>query len=365
MFTKKTLSIFSLASLCALLLAYFSNTQDVNTTPTNQAHHSLAPALQLENHEPEHRSITPERLINEPRLLVSEVTYENYKSTLGPLPNSLRGTRIPAAFKLDSEGHLIVTSSIKSVIEYFLSATGEESIENIITRIEEFLAQQLDEPARSEALDVVAQYIGYKEALIELEKNLAENVKLSGQSSDYLTMFQYRREARMNNLSPEIYDAFFADEDKEDNYTASLLEIRKNPDLTDEERAAQFIAAEQLLPKQEQAAKQADHNREMLKTNIQTAKSAGASDEQIFQMRSEVYGYDAAERFAVADKKKAEWDSRFEQYRQQRQSILINEGLSDTDKANEIYTVQNTLFSSTEQRRLATLDQLADKKMKL
>ena len=363
--TKKTISTLSFISLCLLATLFFYGPQNTNTLPENNDEDDQPSFIQTTPSEI-YTTFTAEKSAQQKlKLLVSEVAYDDYKSSLGPLPKSLRGTRIPAAFTLDAEGHLTITPSIKSVIEYFLSATGEESLETIIARIEEFISSQLEEPARSEALDVVAQYIGYKEALITLESDLAENTKLSGQNSDYLTMFQYRREARMNNLSPEIYDAFFADEDKADSYTSSLLEIGKNKDLTDEERNAQYLAAEQLLPKQEQAIKQAERTRETLKVNIQTARDEGANDENIFQMRADVYGYDAAERFATADKKKAEWNSRFEQYRQKRQQILNNEGLSDTDKTNEIDTLQGKVFSQTEQRRLTTLDQLADKKAQL
>jgi len=359
------LNIFALASLCILATAFFYRADNSNISPVINNETNQIISAQKSSNDINPALSTDEPTPQKPRLLVSEVTYDDYKSSLGPLAKSLRGTRIPAAFTLDAEGHLIITPSIKSVIEYFLSATGEESLETIIARIEEFITQQLEEPARSEALDVVAQYIGYKEALIDLESDFADNTNLSGQSSDYLTMFQYRREARMNNLSPEIYDAFFADEDKADNYTASLLEIGKNSNLTDEEKEAQYLTAEQLLPRQEQVIKQAERTRETLQANIRAAKSQGANDEEIFQMRADVYGHEAAERFAAADTKKAAWDARFEQYRQQRQQILGNEGLSDTDKANEISTLQSSLFSQTEQRRLATLDQLADKKVQL
>ena len=363
--TKKTLSVFGLIGLCLLITTYIYSAKNSNMPPIINNETDQTFSVEISNSDINTSITSDEPSLKKPRLLVSEVAYDDYKSSLGPLAKSLRGTRIPAAFTLDSEGHLIITSSIKSVIEYFLSATGEEPLETIIARIEEFITQQLEEPARSEALDVVAQYIGYKEALIDLESDFADNTNLSGQSSDYLTMFQYRREARMNNLSPEIYDAFYADEDKADSYTASLLEIRKNSDLTDEEKEAHYLAAEQLLPKQEQAIKESERTRESLNTNIQTARSEGASDELVYQMRADVYGHEAAERFAAADKKKAEWDSRFEQYRQQRQQVLGNDGLSDTDKASDISTLQSALFSQTEQRRLTTLDQIADKNAQL
>jgi lipase chaperone LimK len=365
MSTKKTINIFALIGLFLLAAAFFYTPKSSNISTKSELKTDQSSPVQAHSNNTTPSLTTVELEPQKPKRLITEVTYNDYKSSLGPLPNSLRGTRIPAAFTLDTEGHLIITASIKSMIEYFLSATGEESLETIIARIEEFITKQLEEPARSEALDVVVQYIDYKEALIGLESDLADNTNLSGQSSDYLTMFQYRREARMNSLSPEVYDAFFADEDKADNYTASLLEIGKNTDLTDEEKEAHYLAAEQLLPKQELAFKQAERTRESLQKNIQAAKEQGANDEEIFQMRADIYGYEAAERFATADAKKAEWDSRFEQYRQQRQQILSNDGLSNSDKTNEINTLQNALFNQTEQRRLATLNQLADKKAQL
>jgi len=360
--SKKTLGLLSIASISLLLIAYLNSSPKTIQETTEQANSEYQNHKQNEYVSGEEPNYSDKVQIKSPKLITSNMRFENYSSILGPLPKSLRGTRIPVAFELDPNGHLIITSSIKSVIEYFLSATGEEPIETIIGRIEELLTTKLEEPARSEALEVLAEYINYKTALLDLENNLADNTQLSGEGNNYLTMFQYRREARMNNLSPEVYDAFFADEDKADRYTADLLEIRKNSDLSDEEKSALYLAAEQQLPAKEQAIRQAERTRESLKTEIQTAREAGASDEQVFQMRTEVYDYETATRFAEADKKKAEWDARFQTYRQERASILNNEGLSDADKTNEIYTIQTDLFTQDEQRRLATLNKIHDDK---
>ena len=144
-----------------------------------------------------------------------------------------------------------------------------------------------------------------------------------------------------------------------------MLEIGKNNHLTAEEKSSQYLAAEQLLPHKEQKFKQAERTRATLKSNIEAAKEAGASDELIFQMRAEVHGYEAAERFALADKKKEEWETRFEHYRLEKQQIIENEGLSDFDRKDEISFLQRSLFNQKEQKRLATLDKLADKKVQL
>jgi len=363
--TIKTRYLCGIVLVCALSAVYFVTTKKDITTPQDQFSQSDIKPAYIKTSVTNSTSGMEDKEIKQPTLVFPIITFDGYKSIHGPLPKSLRGTSIPASFELDAEGHLIITASIKELIEYFLSATGEEPIERIIERIEEFLTQQLEEPARTEALNVLGEYIAYKESLLESEQNLAENLALSGKGNDYLLMFKYRREARMNNLTQTVYDAFFGDEDKTDSYTAALIEIRHNDSLTDEEKATQFIAMEQLLPLEEQAVKRAERTREKLKQELQTAREEGASEEQIYQMRAGVYGYEAADRFAAADEKKTKWNLRFEHYREQRKSILISDGLSDTDRDSAIYTLQTELFSAPELRRLSTLDRMADSKVQL
>lgn len=279
-----------------------------------------------------------------------------YQSSYGPLAHSLRGTTIPAYFEIDSEGHLIITPSIKSVIEYFLSALGEEPIETIVGRIEEYFLKQLSEPASSEALEVLTEYLHYKEALVDLERMLAENNINSASGSDYLSMFEYRREARQNHLSPQVYEAFFAEEDRRDAHTAEMIKLQKqSKDQPPSE--AQLSSLDSYLNEEDQAHKAMERQRNL----IQAAKQSGATDQELFEMRSTVYGTEAAERFALADKKQSEWNTRFQDYRTQRQSILKGSGLSDQDKRDEINRLQIALFEPNERKRLPTLDKMADR----
>jgi len=358
---KIILSTLCLAAVAVVITRYSTTDPDIPTkSPTNTTAAEKMPDDMADNLSGDIDTIA-QNTVSSSSLVAPSITSAKYQSTLGPLPKSLRGTSIPAAFELDSSGHLIITTSIKAVIEYFLSALGEEPVEQLVARIEEFFSAQLEEPARSEALDVLVQYIGYKEALDIFERELASDIELGGQANDYLRMFQYRREVRMNNLSPEIYDAFFADEDKADSYTAGILNMQKNPALTDEEKENQSQQLEQLLPPEEQAIKHAERERRNLNKNIKVARLAGATHEDIFELRAQVYDYETVERFAAADQKKADWERRFALYRQQRHSILTNDGLSNSDKQADIYTLQAQTFSQTERRRLPTLDELADK----
>ncbi len=315
------------------------------------------------HNEPDSVHIRQQELdLPKPNYIAPAITYENYQSKYGPLPRSLRGTTIPASFTVDDQGHLVITKSIKTLIEYFLSSIGEETLEQVIERIREFITLQLEEPARSEAINVMERYLAYKQALVDVEGALAEEVKLADKGSDYLTMFRLRRETRISYLGQEIYDAFFSEDDKQASYIAGQLEIRSNDTLSKEEIAEKGRELERLLPPKEQAHRQKERDREALAIRINEARESGASEIDIFQMRADVYGYEAAERFSKADRENAAWDSRFSDYQQQRQSILDSSALSDPDKELQINALRIELFTSTEQKRIPTLDRIADKK---
>ena len=51
------------------------------------------------------------------------------------LPSSLQQTTTDGMFTVDSNGHLIVSNSIKERFDYFLSILGEESLEQVVARI--------------------------------------------------------------------------------------------------------------------------------------------------------------------------------------------------------------------------------------
>lgn len=291
--------------------------------------------------------------------VISNIRYGDYSSKHGQLPKSLKGTIIPVNFQVDSQGHLVITKSIENIIEYFLSANSEEDISTIISRIDEVIHSQLKEPALSEALDVVAQYISYKEILTASETDLSDNQLMEGSQNNYQTMFEYRREIRQDNLSPAVYDAFYAEEDKSDNYTATVLSINRDSTLTDQEKASRILQAETLLTEQNRSHKQTQRLQEQVQKEVQAAMLNGASSEDVFEIRSKAYDAATNERFAIADQKKAEWEARYQKYVSDRNQISETDGLSDADKIQEILMLKQAQFNEREQIRISTLDRIS------
>ena len=78
------------------------------------------------------------------------------------LPASLAGTSVPDGWaRTDRLGNLIPTPQLRQLFEYFLSALGEESLPQLVARIQRALSV-LDEPARAQALVTLGAYLDYK-----------------------------------------------------------------------------------------------------------------------------------------------------------------------------------------------------------
>ena len=72
-----------------------------------------------------------------------------------PLPKSLEGIDLNIALPLDSLGNLIVGMELRDLFELYLSATGEEELDDILLRIQYALAQQLTAPALEQGYDAL------------------------------------------------------------------------------------------------------------------------------------------------------------------------------------------------------------------
>lgn len=359
--TIRNLSLGLVAVILIVLLYFVLN---INDRGLNEQHLEVGQSILLDDNKPVTNKISGNKIgAVSDQNIINNMSHDEYESSFGPLASSLRDTYIPIHFVVGSGGQLVITRSIKTLIEYFLSANTEEPIEVIQGRIEEVYDRNLNEPANSQAKAVLAQYFEYKAALIDVEAQLAENQKQSMQSADYQKILAERRETRQTQLSQEVYDAFYLKEDRQDNYTAAMLAVNRNPDLTLDEKHQQALDLISLLPLEEQVHKASEHQKQALQYAVSEARDLGASDEEIYQMRTQVYDGTAAERFAQRDEEQQLWDRRFLEYRQLSQAILAGEGLSVMDKNEEIAELQKHLFSEGEQRRLPTLDRMADSRL--
>lgn len=293
-----------------------------------------------------------------------------YKSVYGPLPGTLEGTLMQQALVVDEQGNLRISSDLKRVFDYFLSTIEEEPLEVILNRIREYLDFSLDEPALTQAKDIMGQYVAFKTALFDFEEARAESLQdimiQSGEvkGAHYLALLKEQldaqRDLRSLHLGAETHEAFYADQEAYDRYSLARMEVNADKTLTEEEKRARFADIDAQAPADIVESRRASQITDILKEKTQTLKSAGASQQDIKALRTEMLGVEAAERFDVLDQERATWQGRIDSYLQRRQAILANEGLDVVAQQQQIHTLRQNEFDAREQIRLNVYERKAD-----
>lgn len=290
-----------------------------------------------------------------------------YQSKFGPLPDSLDGTVMGQALVVDESGHLRISSDIKRVFDFFLSTIEEESLETILARIDEYLQYYLNEPALGEAKQILSQYIDLKKALYNFEversaslQDIIEGGLLSENKALYLSLLEQQLEARnalrAQYLSLDVQEVFYAEEQEYDRYTLARMRVVSDDTLTDDEKAQQLADIDSEAPEQLVKARQKNKVTDILKARTAQLREQGADEAEIRQLRTEMLGSEAANRFEALDKERAQWQQRIDSYLKKRQEILASEGLSVQERERQVNLLRSSLFDSREQIRVSTLE---------
>jgi lipase chaperone LimK len=277
-------------------------------------------------------------------------------------PASLNGTEIDGGFRVDEQGHLIVDKSIKRLMDYFLGTVGEMTIEEIVANLETLVQGALPEPARSEALTILRNYIDYKQGLFQLEQEIGEVDLMSLQSGELGGMserLRLIRETRVSFLGEEVTQAFFAEEEAVDQYTLKKLMIRNDASLNETEKQAQLEQAAALLPTRVREARAGTQKHEQLSVAENRLKNEGATAEQIYAQRAQIVGDAAAQSLAKLDAEREEFRQRLRQYRLEKKT-LDETAMQGSDKAESLQRLRESHFSDVEIRRVAVLDKIGE-----
>ena len=282
-----------------------------------------------------------------------------YQSKYGPLPESLKSTRPPQGLRVDDGGNLIIDGLMVRVFDYFLTIVGEEPLETVVNRITEYIEQSLTGSAQQQAKEIFSNYLAMKSELIGFEKQWNEQLKAEGRKASLKELLLSTREIRLKHLGEEVYEGFYQDQDKMDDYALKKLEIAGNDSLTEQEKHAAIQEAEQLLPENARKRREYQRDFEQLQQTVEQAKAQGATEEAIFEMRARLLGTEKAERFRQADQKVNAWNERVDDYRAQRAKIL-DSGLSSSDQSTQLSALRESLFNERERRRIEVIDRMKD-----
>ncbi|SNC63447.1 Lipase chaperone LimK [Marinobacter sp. es.048] len=268
------------------------------------------------------------------------------------LPASLAGTSVPDGWaRTDRLGNLIPTPHLRQLFEYFLSALGEESLRQLVARIETALSV-LDESARSQALATLGNYLEYKLAVSELEQSYGE---VSGLGAVEMQRRMAEIQAlRRTWLDTDTADAFFADDEAVDRFQIEKLRIASDDSLTDEQKAGALRQAESGLP--EPLRKAREKTRRFADYEQMREELAG-DPRALDAWRQEAFGTEAAERLARLEDEQKDWDRRWQGYSRERERLLSS-GLAEPERQEALERLRASHFNEIERIRAQALDSI-------
>ncbi len=277
------------------------------------------------------------------------------------LNTSLKGTSIDGMYPIDSDGNLVLSDAIKHRFEYFLSTMGEFPLEQVLQMVKEDIAVNLKSPAKEQALKLFDDYVAYKYALVELEKNFESPT--SYEVND-IERFRYQleqlRNKRREYLDSAAVDAFFGFDELYDDFMLSQLDIQNNSQLTPQEKQQQLKDLQQTLPIELQEMREETQRVSTVFELTQGMKKDGVNESEIFDYNSQEFGQAAAERLQKLERERDEWQQKVNGYLKRKTTILSDELLSEMEKSEQVNNIKDEIFNPQEKKRLPAFEIMAN-----
>ena len=337
--TRKTLSargwFFSGTLLALVAGGVFVLTADPKSSPTPQASTQVPAALT----EPETDLRAPAADTAAPADSVTQTddSLARTPTSLGdtPFAPSLAGTDIDGALKADANGNLVLDLGTRDFFDYFLSTVGEVSPETALGQIEHMARNHLPEPAASQALALLDDYLAYKQAALsvmqsELDPSRAQDpaYQLNALGNALADL----KALRQSTFSGPAHEAFFGLEEAYSEYTLASLSIQQREDLSDDGKQALIDYHRDQLPEVIRRTEERLHQEVTLQRQRVEAISNAGSPEDAGQKLAEL-GLDAQSVKGVTDylQQRQRFEASFESFKQAVSEARLS-GLATEDQ---------------------------------
>lgn len=282
------------------------------------------------------------------------LSIESYdkKSMYGERPAHLRDIELQKLY-FDQHGNFIVTDNLRYLIEHFMLGSNDEGVDMAMARIREYIELTLPPSAASQALEICNMYYEYKTRANEeggIDYGSSDAQTLVSQME---AVFAKRQQIRREVLTDEVIDAFFGAEERYDEFSLMRVKINTNNALSYEEKDALIAQAELKLPENIQTRMRHKREEKNLYRKIDQLKAEGDNQSEIYQLRKDFYGKDAADRLAYYEDNSVQWQARVNQYNESVAQIIQQESLSVEEKRTQINLMKQSQFSEKEQMKLS------------
>ena len=213
---------------------------------------------------------------------------------------ALEGTVPDGRFAVDAEGRLVLDSELLAAFDYFLSARGEIADATLGRLVAAEASRQLVDAPKAAAR--AGRLFGrYLRALDLAEAEIGSAIE-AGVHDPSRAAETYRRldALRVDAFGESTARALFGDAMRHDRAALKLLAARLDA-ATEADRLAARASWEASLPASEREARAAARLPLDIAAQVAALRARGASADEIWALRADAFGADAADRLAALD----------------------------------------------------------------
>ncbi len=250
---------------------------------------------------------------------------------------------VPVSGKMDAK-------QLKALFDYYLATQGERTLPEIRQEIEKQLAARLSGKDLQDAQDFFHRYLAYLNDLGQAGKIISPvSADVVSQMSQRL---QLLRQIRARHFTPQELKQLFASSDAMDELVLQRMAIQRRQDLSEAEKRRQLDELEQSLQPEQRAARLQTIQHIALADAERSLRQKGGTPEQLQALRAEMVGVEAAQRLAAVDAEVVVWQTKLQQWKQEREQLTKDEALSGPQRQQALQELEQKLFSENERKRL-------------
>lgn len=254
--------------------------------------------------------------------------------------SSLRGTAVDGEVRFDASGALVLDVGLRRFFDYHLSLIGEWDLSKIREQLQRTLLARFDAARAGTVLDHFDRYTAYLQALSD--SGIAEE-------ADPARRLSAVRKLRHDRLGEAMAEGFFAAEDALAALTLERMRIAGDARMSAEDKREALAALDREAGYD---ARESAGLAEQAESIERRALPPAQRDAE----RTARWGADAAQRLAALDAERAAWDARVRRYAEARARIDADPRLDPQGRAQAIAALRARMFTSAEQRRIASLE---------
>lgn len=238
-------------------------------------------------------------------------------------------------------------SSAKDTMDYFMAAMVDIDLNQVKENVSDF-----NNIAPNSVIDdrLFEKYLEYKSALEQIDfSNNYSNLSIE----ELTELHELLMDQQAYHFTASEQELLFAHENRMRELAIEKLQMRQ--EYTDPiEFEKQWFEALTLQPEYVQ------QTQKNTLTLTQLSHANSLDNQQKYLNRVEIVGESAAQRLSALDAQREQFDSDFQRFITQRETILDNPNLSADQQAQEVALLRNDLFTEQQIKRVEALERIHD-----